>query len=276
MRTPQRSPEPEEAALFSLLRYFDSQVKETGSFEITLDDLCGRLSIHLVDAYRTLYSAAPEISGYIPERFDAGNVGMLAEFLNRLNEYDVYQVFRSAGVHLASEDISELSAIYFDQVNAAIAAHIPQTSEFRMMYTRFRNLRRAFKVYLDYFFEAKTYYDDSIANFIGLRRYTFPALGRLTVRRYLDLLFDRHVISFESVCEPLYDRLVNNGRKKVEVNSAALKALGLSSLPSDKQDLRLQYKSLMKTYHPDVNPAGLEMSRKINTAYAELLAFWSR
>ena len=146
--------------------------------------------------------------------------------------------------------------------------------EYKQMCRRFKTLRRAFEVYLDYFFDADAYFEKTVSEFTAAHRFTFPHLGRFTALRYLKLLFDRHIISFEGICEPLYERLT--GEKKVEVRSGALQALGLTSLPSDRQALRLHYKSLMKIYHPDINPAGLEMSKKINSAYAELLASWSR
>ena len=52
----------------------------------------------------------------------------------------------------------------------------------------------------------------------------------------------------------------------------ALDVLGLSAMPASREELRSHYRTLMKTFHPDVNPRGLEMSQRITAAYAYLLA----
>ncbi len=264
----------EDSKVFSLLELFDAQVRETGTFEISVEELCRYLDIPIVDAFRNLYTSAPGISGYVPHRFTPDSMTELAQLIDRFSGFDAHRVVHSCGALLDSEDQSELAAVYVDTVNSVLAAHTPQTEEFNDMCRHFRTPRRAFAVYLDHFFNPKDLYDKTVETFLASRSYTFPHMARYIVERRLDLLFERNILSFESLCEPLFERLT--GRKTQpepqDANSEALRTLGLDSLPSDRQSLRLHYKTLMKTYHPDINPQGLEMSKKINTAYAELLA----
>lgn len=52
----------------------------------------------------------------------------------------------------------------------------------------------------------------------------------------------------------------------------ALRNLGFEKLPGIS-NLKSRYRQLMKEYHPDRNPAGLEMTRTVNVAYTAVLGF---
>ena len=271
----QRSPEMTKSSVISLLQYLDSLVQETGTFAVSLNEICDRFDIPLVEAYRALYQHAPALGGYVRDSFTPEETVELTQLIAQFGSVDVHQLFRSAGALLSTEDLAELAALYFDRANATLHAHNPQREEFQQMCTRFKRARRAFEVYLDYFFDRDALFEDTVSDFTEACRPTFPDLGRFTARRHLRLLCERHIISFESVFEQLFRRLTNQTETEPRAHSGALQALGLTRLPSDKRSLRIHYKALMKTYHPDINPGGLEMSKKINAAYAELLANWS-
>ena len=51
----------------------------------------------------------------------------------------------------------------------------------------------------------------------------------------------------------------------------AREVLGVAG-PLTREILRDRYRRLMKRFHPDLNPRGLEKSKEINTAYAVLSA----
>jgi curved DNA-binding protein CbpA len=48
--------------------------------------------------------------------------------------------------------------------------------------------------------------------------------------------------------------------------------MGLPDQPLAADALRRRYRELMKRYHPDVNPSGLERCKEINAAYAVLMS----
>jgi curved DNA-binding protein CbpA len=52
----------------------------------------------------------------------------------------------------------------------------------------------------------------------------------------------------------------------------ARRLLGLEGGVLDLRRLKSRYKSLMKVYHPDLNPQGLRRCQEINAAYALLAA----
>ncbi len=278
MSASQQTSYPDESVVFSLLEFADSQLRLTGIFEITIEALCERLGIPQVDAYRALYRSPVELSGYIPDRFNLENMNVLAMFLSQYGRTDAEKIFRATGAHLGSDDLSELAALYYDVADGVIGAHTPQKDEYRQMYTRFKTYRRAFDVYVEYFFDMGQIFEDTVAAFLTAKEFTFPHLGRFSAHKSLTLLFERNVISISGIFESLFERLTGESSRRdggtARMSLPALRAMGLTRPPRNKRELRLHYKTLMKTYHPDLNPSGLEMSKKINAAYSELLASW--
>lgn len=275
----QHSAAPDFTAVPALLEFIESQIGALGRFEISLEALCRRLGISLVDAYRTLYESQGEIGGYIPERFTTENVNILARFISLISGEDAETMFHNAGTYLSSSDLSELAALYYDTAGQAIEGHIPQFGEFGQMYRRFKTHRRAFDVYVDYFFDLDRIFEETVTAFVSYRSFSSPLLGRHSTQSSLSLLIKRNVVSIMGMFEQLFESLTGEHPESESPNHIrhpALTILGLDRLPRNKRDLRDHYKTLMKTYHPDINPAGLEMCKKINAAYADLLASWSK
>ena len=52
----------------------------------------------------------------------------------------------------------------------------------------------------------------------------------------------------------------------------AREVMGLTGMPADFRTVQRRYKQLMLRYHPDMNPAGLRVAQRINSAYGILLA----
>jgi hypothetical protein len=111
----------------------------------------------------------------------------------------------------------------------------------------------------------------------------------------LKLLVQRHVVEFASLAPALMEILrtvalqegfLHAGRRaEASADSdavyedeattgrdAARRLLGLNVSQPTKKELQAAYRSLMRKYHPDVNPDGLEMAKKINRAYGLLLS----
>ncbi|MFW6292220.1 MAG: DnaJ domain-containing protein, partial [Spirochaetota bacterium] len=176
----------------------------------------------------------------------------------------------------------------------------PET--FRAMLREFRRYDRAEFVYLDHFFAT----DDLVARcadeYLELRE--APAL-RSTVESYLRLLVQRHIVDLHDLAPGLLeilrtvarhegllpggrheDEIPGDGRARsgrresgrgapaIEVASRedALRVLELRTSEPTRSEIRESYRRLMRRYHPDINPAGLERAKIINNAYGFLIA----
>lgn len=264
--------------LFDLI---DSQIAEQGEWKIELSEICSLADIRLEDAYRSMYNEKQLISGYIPDSFDADNVRDLISLLSSASQYETESAFENAGVWLGVDDLSELAAVYYDTATRRVDAHEPDADTFSQMLRRFKTNARAFEVYREYFFDADDFYEGTVRRFSETHTSAYPRILEFTARRNLDMLLSRHIIDPAGLFEVLYGHLTGADQKRgfepegdPEIRRA-LGVLGLKSLPRTQKELRDHYKILMKTYHPDVNPEGLEMSKRINAAYSELMAYAS-
>ena len=64
----------------------------------------------------------------------------------------------------------------------------------------------------------------------------------------------------------------DNGETTGQVPEQAMRLFGLFGRALTPELLKKRYRALMKQYHPDLNPGGLERSKQVNTAYTVLLA----
>jgi hypothetical protein len=135
------------------------------------------------------------------------------------------------------------------------------------------------------------------------RSFGLPGLARANARRLLEFFFRKHVLETESLFASLYERLHEQavregyaerapehepgqkaGRRRAgdgragagrpgAVDTPLLRArrlLGLEDGTLDLRRLKSRYKTLMKIYHPDLNPQGLRRCQEINAAYSLL------
>ncbi len=278
MRPPQRQTSIDKKTLDRILDRLETRVFEGGTWEIGVDELCSLAGIEFIDGYRSLYQVKQLVSGYIPKVFEFDNLADMLSLLSDFSDIDIDETFASAGAYLGREETSELSALYYDEAIRMRNAHTPDCETFAQMLERFRTPHRAFSVYKEFFFDVDSIAENTIKQFQRSQNYRFPRLGEYTIRRSIDRLFRRHILSNESLFEPLLAHLSgteDNSGSTPQRDPAVVRALedlGLPRLPDSIDELRSHYKSLMKTYHPDINPGGLEISKRINTAYAELVA----
>ena len=124
------------------------------------------------------------------------------------------------------------------------------------------------------------------------RGFTLPDLALANARAVLRLFFDRHVLRRRSIFGSLHEafrraaaeagfaddsgdhRRQRARREEPAVPRTAVdlarRAMGLGSGPLTARGLKARYKELMKRFHPDVNPRGLQRCQEINAAYATL------
>jgi hypothetical protein len=157
---------------------------------------------------------------------------------------------------------------------------------------------RAIDIYLDEYFPIEDVIQRTAAEFA--RDGGFPPAMTRTAGWYLRVLFRRHVLErtdlLASLCRLLKGRARDTGyavrgekwrrEQRSEDNCSedgadntaedaafhrAEKVLGLTGATITRGHIRERYKSLIRKYHPDVNPNGLEMSKRLNASYALLL-----
>ena len=118
------------------------------------------------------------------------------------------------------------------------------------------------------------------------------AVHQLTAKWYLRTLVDRRIIVPADLGPALFDLLRSIGRQEgalpriaaddqgatagaqadiVDDRAGALALFELRPAYPSRAEIQSRYRRLMRRFHPDINPEGLDMAKRINAAYAVLL-----
>lgn len=197
-----------------------------------------------------------------------------------------------AGLFVPHELGNELIARFWTVVAARVRHHRVDEATFLAMLETFRTYDEARGVYLDEHFAKDDLIQEVAQAFVRDCPFDGAANATTTCARHLSMLFRRHVLSLRAALQPVTDRLTRialehgylRRRERVRYYDSTqapgqhdpiadgLCLLGLSGEKPDRGMLKRRYKELMKRYHPDVNPEGLETCKRINSAYSYLLA----
>ncbi|MFP4550537.1 MAG: DnaJ domain-containing protein [Spirochaetales bacterium] len=247
-----------------------------------------------VELYRSLYQAEQiSVDEYGPE-----NAGELVALVERLTERDYREEFRDAGLYLTYDDRIELTGRFVRTIKDAVVVHTPEPETFRAMLRDFKRYDEAALIYQQTFFDIDKLATRCAHEYAEIRTFADTAAAQAlvaTVRAYLKLLVQRHVVELEALAPALFDILrivalhegvLRQGRRTEEARAdddqgamfasserdVALRVLGFSGKNPSKQELQSAYRSLMRRYHPDINPKGLETAKRINHAYGILVS----
>ena len=270
----------------ALIRQLEERATEEGSWSVTADELSDRYDA--VDYYRAVY----ETGLVSTDVYGPDNAGELLALIERLTGRDYQAEFRSAGLYLSHDDRIELTERFVRVVRHAVVVHVPEPETFRAMLREFRRYDRAEFVYLQTFFDTGELVSRCTDAYVDLR--SAPAL-RATVEAYLRLLVQRHIVDLHDLAPALLEILrtvarhegflpgaraeaeSDSGRgesvagEQADERARALGILGLRSADPSRREIRDSYRRLMRRYHPDVNPDGLERAKAINNAYGLLI-----
>jgi hypothetical protein len=219
------------------------------------------------------------------DSFSAKNVGELITILEAFACKEAEYVFKEAGLFLPCEQRLELMELFLIDVNSCLNNHQPHYEDFLAMFHHKKRVVSALELYFEHYFDLDKVVRELIENYEQNSATGFAFKN--TSRAYFNELFFRHVINKQDLFYSLelnlrtflkiefgYRQTGPDGMKEDEFSvkiREAGKIMRLSSGSFTQKQLRQQYKFLMKQYHPDINPRGLEMSKKINSAYSLLL-----
>ena len=271
----------------TLIRNLEERAREEGTWTVTADELSDRYDP--VEFYRAVY-AAGQVSTQV---YGPDNAGELLVLIDHLTGRDYRTQFRAAGLVLNHEDRIDLTGRFARIMRRAVILHVPEPETFRAMLRQFRRYDRAQVVYLGTFFDTDELVRACTDEYLDAR--DAPAL-RSTVESYLRLLLQRHIVDLHELAPALFDILrtvarhegmlpggrgadddrpgpdpADDRRSEIRERSEALRVLGFSGSGPTRNEIRDSYRRLMRQYHPDVNPDGLEKAKLINGAYALLM-----
>jgi hypothetical protein len=248
------------------------------------------------------YRAAYALGLHTVASFDSGTVASLGELLSHLCGEDAESALRHAGFLLTTDERLELTERLVRRIRVAVVLHVAEPDTFRAMLSALRRYDRALQTYLDTYLDTGPICESCAQEYVDVHVHDHQeesaqrrALLLGTVRRYLRRLLDRRVIEVVALAPALIELLATVARHEgylprheesnqrpgvggdhqrsygegAESEHEALSVLGLRH-GAGQNEIRTRYRELMRRYHPDINPSGLETAKKITVAYGLL------
>jgi hypothetical protein len=264
-------------------------------------ELRGLLGLGSAEFHRRLYAAQAagnRLVGLdmVGGSFSQDNVGELVSLLELFCGREVEEPLAQAGVFFPQPEQVEIMGCFLGEAGEALARHRLGEDQFSAMLRAFGSFQRARGVYREEYFPLEELMERAAHRYCTGRSFGLPRLARANARRLLEYFFRKHVLETESLFASLYERLHEQavregfaerapepgqragGRRQAWAGALdtplvrARRLLGLEGGTLDQRRLKSRYKTLMKIYHPDLNPQGLRRCQEINAAYSLLAA----
>jgi hypothetical protein len=268
----------------AVIDLISSRLTDDGDWSVSTDELEQVMgAVHL---YRAVYQSRLVSQ----DRFGPDNVGELLTLLETAGSDVAERSFRQAGLALNHHDRVAVTERFVRHLQRQIVLHLPQPETFRFMIQDLRRYELAETAYCEEFLPVEPVVVTCAAE--HAEGHSHSETLTATVCRYLRSLVSRRFVLHQDLAPALFDLLRTVARQEgllppipdeaqhemgramseEEVRrAAALQVFGFDRMPSRREDLQSAYRQLMRTYHPDINPNGLEMSKRINGAYAQLI-----
>ena len=258
-----------------------------GEWWVTTDDL--ESIVNPVDLYRVAYDARMTDI----HLFTSANAGELVTLLERLGQQtgrnelcDAETALRKSGLFLTHEDRIELMRRLVRAIKVRSASAPTDPDAFRTMLRDCRSFDRAVETYIAVFLDLDSVVQSCAREFTEDRppRAGAEAVASAAAEAQLRQLLQRRIVVVAELLPALFELLRTIARQEgylrdftadeqsvpvADGRKEALRILGLGERHTTAE-LRQSYRRLMRRYHPDINPDGLEMAKRINAAYAVL------
>jgi hypothetical protein len=284
-------------ALADLIGEIERQEQAGSPWRITPTHLQRILGLSPQRYYQEIYAA--QMAGHplielslALEPFSQSSAPALVAVLEHLYGAGAESALQRAGVFLSHDEQAEIVAEFLAGAAEEVRRHEFQADEFAAMLRTFGRFPEARKVYLDHFFDLDELQESAARRYCAGRTFTLPDLALANAREVLRLFFARHVLRRRNIFGSLHEAFLraaaaagftDDGKERRRHRThreepagprsaidQARRAMGLGSGPLTARGLKTRYKVLMKRFHPDVNPRGLERCQEINAAYATL------
>lgn len=288
--TPMSEP---SGGLDAVVHLISSRVDEEGNWSICSDELIAALDIDPVLFWRAVHALRDRIAfSEAVDGFSQDSAGDLVTVLERVAGPQAEEALTRAGLFLPHALRVELMEELFSRVERFVSAHRPMEVELAAMIGYAGSVNDAIGIYFGEHVDLDTLIDECGEFFAAARG--MPAIGALTAAHCLRDYVRRHLIEKRSLFYGLEQRLRLAARRLGYRDAGtegptgeaqgsdgptgasrliwAKAVMGLPSALIADETLRRRYRELMKRYHPDVNPAGLERCKDINAAYAVLMS----
>lgn len=272
-----------------------ARAADDGRWTIRIDELSDLTGVPQTELFSAAYRLGDKVTfSDAVDGFTDETAGELLTLLEEFYNADVEAALTDYGVFIPHDRRLDLMANFLALIQHQASNHTIDQDTFLAMLLHFKSFEESFRTYVEEFFEIETAMGQAAEYYRS--SYELPVAAMHAALNYLRLLFVRKVLQIRGLFVSLRNQLAElarahgfMGRRReryytyeepgpdepaVTGGRAVQEALATMQLRKDelsRERLKQQYKHLMKRYHPDINPRGLEMSKRITSSYSLLL-----
>ncbi|MFP4383758.1 MAG: J domain-containing protein [Spirochaetia bacterium] len=273
-------------ALAGYIRYKSG---DSGEWRISIPEAARVTLRSPLDFYEAAFRIGPKlgITGW-SDGFSPENAGFLTAVLEDLYGSAVEEVLYREGVFLPQHKAADLSALLIEEAYQESRRQGVREEDFRQFLDRTGDFEQAADLYVREHFRIQDMVRTVSERFV--RREETDLFGTVTCRCYLEDCMARKIFTLRNLLawafmemEDLAEKIGHfftdeQGRFEdsglfsgsSQIDSAASE-LGLRSTGLNRNQVKKRYRELMRQYHPDVNPKGLDRCKRITRAYSILI-----
>ena len=270
------------------------------------EEVATLLGIDSIELYRRAYAASLQARAVIDlsvvtGTFGPENVSELVALLDLFYGATAERDLEQAGIFFGHERRVDILETFLSVASRRLVAHVVDEGKLSAMLRTFGTYEAARDAYLAELPSVEHFLIEAVEVYCRGKVFGAPELARGTAEATLRLFLRRKIVSMDDVLRPVVDRLLaqavregyvkrkprparekpaSDAESDLRVATAererAQRALEIQGKRLTPELLRSQYRWLMKRYHPDVNPEGLERAKQITAAYSLLSAALAR
>jgi hypothetical protein len=279
----------ESDAVKTLAGYIRRKSGGTAGWSVSIQETARAAGRSPLDFYEAAFRIGPKLGiTSWSDGFSREHAGFLTAVLEDLYGPEAEYVLYREGLFLPQGKAADLSALLIEEAYRESRRQGIREIEFRDILERTGDFERAAGIYAREHFPIQNMLKNASERFVS--REKIHPFGVLTCRSYLEDCMARKIFTLRNLLawafmemEDLAEKIGHffteeqesfedtgffTGRSQID---AAASELGLRSTGLRRTEVKKAYRELMRQYHPDVNPDGLDRAKRITRAYSLLI-----
>lgn len=225
----------------------------------------------------------------IPEYFDKDNLEVLKELLEYFHYDEFIKVFSKWGVFFNREEFLDWLEFYISIFSSSLFNHKINIDSLEISLLGCKNPTDGFAFYCNNHIDEETILNKAADLFLREKKIKRNELNFYNLKKYIESCYEKKILSSDFLYKDFYEILykealrhnfITHNKKetlilpKNDPLHQYLAILEINSIPKNKEELKKIYYHLIKKYHPDTNPNGLEKTKSIIEAYSCLIKIY--
>ena len=276
--------------LHELIEEIDSLVEDR-HWKMPVEYVLNMLSMSQEEYYRHVYTqSSPFSSAHANEDYGPHNVEELVQLLAAKGFPHAEECFCKAGYYFSQSQLLHWTEFFLSVSMSRLLSHTVDREALDTALVGCRNPRDAFEFYFHSFFDPDEMISFACDIYLRNNRIEDHSYSRGSLTDYIKEQISQSILRWEEIGTGLFQKLhekaiewklmEEGGEIPPQDKSLpmeivrALESLEFYNTPVPPvATLKTQYRRLLKKYHPDLNPSGLEKTRELNHSYTLILSY---